>query len=305
MTRLHGVIPPVVTPLTEAGHFDPESFDALINHLIDGGVHGLFILGSTSEVVFSTDARRREILTAATRAVAGRVPIIAGVIDTQTARVLEHIRVAEDAGVDAVVTTAPFYALGGPAEVERHFRVLAANTSLPIYAYDLPVCVHTKLGVEMLLRLGQEGVIAGVKDSSGDDVSFRRLALHNRAGGEPLALLTGHEVVVDGAYLAGAHGCVPGLGNIDPAGYVRMWDAYQAGDWEQVRTEQDRLAQLMEITAVVRSAVGFGAGVGAFKTALQLLGIITTNTMPEPVAALKGADVDAIAEVLRKCGLLA
>ncbi|MDO4605764.1 MAG: dihydrodipicolinate synthase family protein [Bowdeniella nasicola] len=305
MTRLHGVIPPVVTPLTEAGHFDPESFDALINHLIDGGVHGLFILGSTSEVVFSTDARRREILTAATRAVAGRVPIIAGVIDTQTARVLEHIRTAEDAGVDAVVTTAPFYALGGPAEVERHFRVLAANTSLPIYAYDLPVCVHTKLGVEMLLRLGQEGVIAGVKDSSGDDVSFRRLALHNRAGGEPLALLTGHEVVVDGAYLAGAHGCVPGLGNIDPAGYVRMWDAYQAGDWEQVRTEQDRLAQLMEITAVVRSAVGFGAGVGAFKTALQLLGIITTNTMPEPVAALKGADVDAIAEVLCKCGLLA
>ena len=305
MTRLHGVIPPVVTPLTEAGHFDPESFDALINHLIDGGVHGLFILGSTSEVVFSTDARRREILTAATRAVAGRVPIIAGVIDTQTARVLEHIRVAEDAGVDAVVTTAPFYALGGPAEVERHFRVLAANTSLPIYAYDLPVCVHTKLGVEMLLRLGQEGVIAGVKDSSGDDVSFRRLALHNRAGGEPLALLTGHEVVVDGAYLAGAHGCVPGLGNIDPAGYVRMWDAYQAGDWEQVRTEHDRLAELMEITAVVRSAVGFGAGVGAFKTALQLLGIITTNTMPEPVAALKGADVDAIAEVLRKCGLLA
>ena len=212
---------------------------------------------------------------------------------------------AEDAGVDAVVTTAPFYALGGPAEVERHFRVLAANTSLPIYAYDLPVCVHTKLGVEMLLRLGQEGVIAGVKDSSGDDVSFRRLALHNRAGGEPLALLTGHEVVVDGAYLAGAHGCVPGLGNIDPAGYVRMWDAYQAGDWEQVRTEHDRLAELMEITAVVRSAVGFGAGVGAFKTALQLLGIITTNTMPEPVAALKGADVDAIAEVLRKCGLLA
>lgn len=305
MTRLHGVIPPVVTPLTEAGQFDAESFDALINHLIDGGVHGLFILGSTSEVVFSTDARRREILNAAVCAVAGRVPIIAGVIDTQTARVLDHIRVAEEIGVDAVVTTAPFYALGGPVEVERHFRVLAANTSLPVYAYDLPVCVHTKLGVDMLMRLGQEGVIAGVKDSSGDDVSFRRLALHNRANGEPLAMLTGHEVVVDGAYLSGAHGCVPGLGNIDPAGYVRMWDAYQAGDWEQVRTEQDRLAQLMEITAVVRSAVGFGAGVGAFKTALQLLGIIATNTMPEPVATLQGTDVEAIAKVLRRCGLLA
>lgn len=68
-----------------------------------------------------------------------------------------------------------------------------------------------------------------MKDSSGDDVSFRFLLQDNERAGHPLSLLTGHEVVVDGAYLGGADGSVPGLANVDPAGYVRQWNAYQAG----------------------------------------------------------------------------
>ncbi len=213
-------------------------------------------------------------------------------------------RRAEELGADGVVATAPFYALGGPAQVERHFRLLADAIDIPVWAYDLPVSVHTKLDPNMLVTLGVDGVLAGVKDSSGDDVSFQRLILKNRANGSPLSLLTGHEVVVDGAYLGGADGSVPGLANVDPAGYVRMWDLAQAGDWEGGRREQDRLAQLMDITSVVAGVTGFGAGVGAFKTALQLLGGISTNVMPEPVPTLDGENVQAIAQVLRSSGML-
>ena len=156
----------------------------------------------------------------------------------------------------------------------------------------------------MLLELATAGSIAGVKDSSGDDVSFRRLAIANRAAGEPLALLTGHEVVVDGAYLAGAHGSVPGLGNVDPAGYVRLHDAAMRGDWVAARAEQDRLADLMEIAFVVRGKVGPAAGVGAFKTALCLLGVISSNTMSRPMSALDGENVEAVRVVLERVGLL-
>ena len=85
-------------------------------------------------------------------------------------------------------------------------------------------------------------------------------------------LLTGHEVVVDGAYMSGADGSVPGLANVDPEGYVRQWQAYERRDWEAVRTEQDRLAELMRIVQV-KGVQGFGAGVGAFKAALHLLGV--------------------------------
>lgn len=303
-TVLRGVVPPVVTPLTETGRFDEASFARNIERQLAAGVHGLFVLGSSGEVAFSTSARRREVLAAAVRITAGRVPILAGVIDTQTERVIEHIRDAEELGVDGVVATAPFYALGGEAQVERHFRALRAATQLPIYAYDIPVCVHVKLSVDLLMRLAADGIIQGVKDSSGDDVSFRFLVAANRAAGSPLTLLTGHEVVVDGAYLAGADGCVPGLGNVDPAGYVRQWDAYQAGDWQTVRAEQDRLADLMRIVFAAQGISGYGAGVGAFKTALQLLGVFETNQMPEPVARLTGESVAGVRAVLVRNGLL-
>ena len=115
--------------------------------MIDAGVDGLFVLGSSSEVVFSTDERRREIIEAAIRITDGRVPVMVGVIDTATPRVIEHIRVAEELGADAVVATAPFYAIIGQKEVERHFRLLHAATDLPIFAYDLPrVRTHQTAG---------------------------------------------------------------------------------------------------------------------------------------------------------------
>ncbi|MCT2149939.1 dihydrodipicolinate synthase family protein [Dermabacter vaginalis] len=301
--RLTGVIPPLVIPLTESRELDVESLERLINHLIDGGVDGIFALGSSSEVVFHTDRMRERILETVTGIVAGRIPVLAGVIDTETNRVLEHVKVAQKYGVAGVVATAPFYAITGPAEIERHFRILGEQSEVPVWAYDLPVCVHVKLNPHMLVGLGSEGLLAGVKDSSGDDVSFRRLTVMNRAAGNPLSVLTGHEVVVDGAYLSGADGSVPGLGNVDPAGYARMHKAYLAGDWETVRTEQDRLAALFEIVFQPVGKTGPAAGVGAFKTALRALGVFSTNVMSEPMTAIEGDAVEKIRGILTATGL--
>ena len=300
----HGVIPPVVIPLTEKKQLDLEAFERSINRMIDAGVDGLFFLGSSGEVAFLTDAQRYHVLQEAVAIVNHRVPVLAGVIDMETLRVVDQAKRAKGFGVDALVATAPFYALGGPKETERHFRAIREHTDLPLFAYDLPVCVHTKLDPTMLVRLGKDGVLQGVKDSSGDDVGFRDLVLRNREAGSPLDLLTGHEVVVDGAYLGGADGSVPGLGNVDPDGYVRQWRAAQAGDWATVAAEQDRLARLMRIAAV-SGGVGFGGGVGAFKTALRELGVFTTNQMPRPVEPLDDAAAGRISEILRKEGLLA
>ena len=299
-----GVIPPLITPLTPASALDTDSLRAVIDRMIDAGVHGVFALGSTGEVAFFEDAMREEVLASVVEIVGGRVPIFAGVIDMQTRRVVQHIRQAEEVGVDALVATAPFYAITGPQEVEHHFRALRDSTALPLFAYDIPVCVHSKLAPELLVRLGTERVIDGVKDSSGDDVAFRRLVAMNRANGSPLSVLTGHEVVVDGAFLAGADGCVPGLGNVDPAGYVRMYEAYQHGDWPAVRTEQEHLAGLFEIVFAPVGKTGPAAGVGAFKTALQLMGLIAANTMSSPMTALEGDNVERVREVLVRQGVL-
>lgn len=304
MTDFSGIVPPVVTPLTKDGKLDKESYKRHLERMIAAGVDGLFVLGSSSEVAFLTDQMRREVLKTAVEIVDHRVPVLGGCIDTETMRVIEHAKEAKALGVDAIVATAPFYALGGLAEIERHFRLIHQAIDLPLFAYDIPVCVHVKLPVDLIIRLGKDGVLSGVKDSSGDDVSFRFLCQENRDCGRPLTLLTGHEVVVDGAYMSGADGCVPGLGNVDPEGYVRQWRAYQNGDWETVRKEQDYLARLMRITAVPSGIQGYGAGVGGFKTALQLLGVFNTNQVTEPVKALEGENVERVRAVLEQVGLL-
>lgn len=303
-TKFSGVMPPVVVPDTDDRELDLVSFERSINRMIDAGVDGLFFLGSSGEVVFSTDKRRYEVIKEGIRIVDHRVPVFVGIIDTETDRVIEHGRVAQELGVDALVATAPFYALGGMCEVEEHFRILHEELDLPIFAYDIPVCVHTKLPWKLLAKLGAEGVLAGVKDSSGDDVSFRYLVQENEKLGHPLTLLTGHEIVVDGAYLGGADGSVPGLANVDPEGYVRQWKAAQAGDWAAVKAEQDKLNELSHIFDCTDGVQGYGAGVGAFKTALQLMGVFESNQMLRPVKALFGANVEAIRNVLVECGLL-
>ncbi len=300
---VQGVIPPLLTPLTADGRLDVPSLERLIEHHLAGGVDGLFVLGSSGEVAFFEDEMREQVLAQAVRLVAGRVPVLAGIIDTQTRRVLAHLRRAEQIGVAGVVATAPFYAITGPEEIENHFRAIAAATDLPVFAYDLPVCVHTKLDPALLVRLGSEGVLTGVKDSSGDDVGFRRLVMMNEAAGAPLTLLTGHETVVDGAYLAGGHGSVPGLGNVDPGGFVRLDRAARAGDYATVRTEQERLAALFEIVFAPVGKTGPAAGVGAFKTALYLMGIVDTNTMSAPMTALEGENVERVRAVLTGLGV--
>ena len=304
-SKFRGVIPPVVVPLDANRQLDVEAFERSMNHMIDGGVHGLFFLGSSGEVAFLNDEQRYQVLEEAVRIVDHRVPVLAGVIDMETNRVIKQIERTRDFDIDGLVATAPFYALGGPKENERHFRVLREHTNdIPLFAYDLPVCVHTKLDPTMLVRLGNDGVLAGVKDSSGDDVSFRWLMLENEDAGHPLQLLTGHEVVVDGAYLGGADGSVPGLANLAPKEYVEMWNAAQVGDWDTVREKQDYLARLMFVTRRVQATVGFGAGVGAFKTALWQMGIFNTNQMREPVQPLVGDDVVEIVRVLKRAGLM-
>lgn len=305
MTAIRGLVPPVVTPFHADGSLDLDGLDRVVEHLIAGGVHGLFILGSSGQVAYLTDEERDAVVRRVVATVAGRVPVQVGTPDFTARRMAAHARRAQDLGADAVVVTAPLYALNDQAEIDRHLRMVSAAVGIPVFAYDVPVRVHAKLGLGLLVNLGRDGVIAGVKDSSGDDVAFRRLVMANAEAGHPLELLTGHEVMVDGMLLLGADGAVQGLANVDPAGYRRLWDAAQAGDWATARAEQDRLTRLFEIAFVPQGRSGDAGGIGAFKAAMALLGIIDSATMPAPLEGLSDADVAAIREILAKVGLLA
>ncbi len=118
-------------------------------------------------------------------------------------------------------------------------------------------------------------------------------------------MLSGHEVMLDGIFLLGADGAVPGLANVDPAGYSRLWQAAQRGDWSAAKAEQDRIAALFEIAFTPTSLSGDAGGIGAFKAALASLGVIETGTMPAPLRPLSDDALTRIDAILRNVGLLA
>ncbi|MFI8307049.1 dihydrodipicolinate synthase family protein [Streptomyces sp. NPDC085927] len=310
---LRGVVPPVCTPLDASGEVDTASLTRHVEHLVSGGVHGLFALGSSSEVAFLTDRQRAVALRTVVDAVAGRVPVLAGVIDTTTPRVIDHAEAAREAGADALVATAPFYTRTHPREIAHHFRTLRARVDLPLYAYDLPVSVHSKLSTSLVRELAEDGTLAGLKDSSGDEGGLRRLIVqlggrHGRADGPApsFSILTGSELTVDAALLAGADGVVPGLGNVDPAGYVRLYDAVRGGDLDSAVKEQERLVELF---GMVDAGPGDEMGpnssaIGAFKHALRLLGVFTHGTTATPQIQLGEASIAFVEQRLRGAGLL-
>lgn len=300
-----GIVPPIVTPIHPDGTVNFANLDRLVEHLIASGVGGIFAMGSTGQVAYLTDEDRIAIVRSISRQVAGRVPVIAGAIDLTAARVARSARDLVAAGADAIVTTAPIYALNDEGEIADHFRQVKAAIEVPLFAYDIPVRVKAKLSPQLLVTLGKEGVIAGVKDSSGDDVSFRRLIALNAAEGRPLALFTGHEVVVDAMAFVGADGAVPGLANVDAAAYVRLWNAAKAGDLATAIAEQEYLNRLFEIVFAVTGRSGDAAGVGAFKVAMQAVGLLDSATMTAPLKDLDAASIARIHTIVKNVGLTA
>ena len=141
-----------------------------------------------------------------------------------TPRCLEHVADARERGVDALVATAPFYVRTHPNEIEEHFRQIhAAAPELKLFAYNLPVSVNVVLEIPMLIRLAQEGVLDGIKDSGGkDDYTRAVVAARKAVQLDNFVVLTGSEMTVDYAYLGGCDGVVPGLSNVDPYAYVNL-----------------------------------------------------------------------------------
>ncbi|WP_406321720.1 dihydrodipicolinate synthase family protein [Streptomyces sp. NBC_00519] len=305
---LTGVVPPVCTPLTPDREVDVPSLLGLVDHLVAGGVHALFVLGSSSEAAYLRDGQRRLVVESVAAHVGGQLPVLAGVIDMTTPRVLDHVASVTAAGADAVVVTAPFYTRTHPAEIARHFRLIAAASPVPVVAYDIPVAVHTKLPSDVVLELAAEGVLAGLKDSSGDLSAFREVVTGARTRSDitGFSVLTGSELVVDSALALGADGAVPGLANVDPHGYVRLDRLCRDGDWERARAEQERLCALFGLVSVgdATRMGGSSSALGAFKAALHLRGIIDCPATAEPQVPLSPAEVEQVGKYLATAGLL-
>src|SRR5947209_12248464 len=167
--RLHGIIPPVVTPMTADQEIDLPGLRTHIDFMLSKGVHGIFVLGTTSEFYALDEVEKQTVVTAAVAHVNGRRPVYAGTGAETTREVVRLTKMAEREGVQGVSVITPYFIKPTQAELLDHFRRVAESTSLSVVLYNNPsTCAGLSIEPETVAKLAEVPNIIGIKDSSGD-----------------------------------------------------------------------------------------------------------------------------------------
>jgi 4-hydroxy-tetrahydrodipicolinate synthase len=301
--QLHGIVPALITPLDERGEVDDASVHALIDFQVAAGVHGLLVLGSTGEGPLLSTAQKLRMVRATVDAVRGRLPVMVGISSSSPSETVAFGQQAQAAGANALVTTSPFYFLHSQAELPTYFRYLKQRLDLPLASYDVPSAVKVKLSASTVRALAEEGLVIGIKDSSGDLAGFREMVIATEHLPDFRAF-TGSEHYVDAALLVGGHGGVLGLGSVIPEVYVGIYDAATTGDWPRANQLQKQAIAALQMIYAGASGGSFSASaVSSFKVALREMGILRTATVSVPLQALAADEEERVRQVLRAAGI--
>lgn len=265
-----GIIVPVITPLKENNTLDVDGLENLVKHILFGGVHGLFILGTTGEGPSLSYDLRYEVTERVCSQVDGRVPVLVGITDTSFAESIRLSKKAEDVNANAVVAAPPYYFSTNQSELINYFRTLADKSPLPLFLYNMPS--HTKVHFEpgTVKNLSEHSNIIGFKDSSGDLLYFQNVVrlLQNKS---KFSLLVGPEEMLMQTMLSGGDGGVNGGANMFPKLYVAMYEATLERDFERMSALQDKILQISSsLYTVGNSPAKYLQGV---KCTLSLMGI--------------------------------
>lgn len=297
---LRGIIPPLVTPLSGRDTLDVAGLERLVTHLLDGGVHGLFILGTTGEAPSLSYRLRRELIERTCKLVAGRVPVLVGITDTAFVESVNLAAYSADQGVAAVVTAPPYYFPAAPPELLEYIQDLVAEMPLPLFLYNMPGLTKVSFETDLIRRALDMPGICGVKDSSCDMIYFHRLIEIARQRPE-WSILVGPEELTAEAVLLGGHGGINGGANLHPSLYVKMYEAAAAQDLQRTRelhAEVMRLAGSIYTVGRHKSAI-----IKGIKCALSLLKICE-DQMAEPFQRFREPEREMIRERLQALGLI-
>jgi 4-hydroxy-tetrahydrodipicolinate synthase len=297
---LRGIVPPLATPLASIDKLDLPGLERLIEHVLRGGVQGVFILGTTGEGPALSYRLRRELIERVCAQVGTRVPVLVGITDSAYIESLQLAEVSAKAGASAVVAATPFYFRFGQSDILRLIESLAKDSSLPLFLYNQPELTKISFEPQTVARAAEIPNVVGVKDSSGQIGYIKQvLSLVSKCHPE-FSVLVGPERLLAEALLCGAHGGVPGGANIFPDLSVRLYRAFVDGKHEEM---QELQAKMIEIGALIWN---IGEAEPAFlvrvKGALAALGICS-GLPTRPYRQVTADDERKISEHLKKYGI--
>ena len=268
---LRGIIPPMATPLASIDALDLPGLEVLVEHILGGGAHALFLLGTTGEGPALSYRVRRELIERVCAQVGTRVPVLVGITDSAYAESLHLAEFAAKSGAAAVVAAPPFYFQIGQSDILRLIESLAKESALPLYLYNQPELTKISFQPETVARAAEIPNVWGLKDSSGHMSYLKEvLSLVGKAHPE-FSILVGPEHLLAEALLCGAHGGVPGGANIYPTLPVRLYQAFLDGRYDEM---QELQAQMVRIGDPIWNASETEPGyLRRLKCALSVLGL--------------------------------
>jgi len=286
----------MVTPLDCADSLDRAGLERLIEHMIAGGVHGIFILGTTGEGPALSYRLRRELIDRTCAQVAGRVPVLVCISDTAYEESRTLAAHAKLAGADAVVTAPPFYFEVSQNDLFRLVQQLSSQVELPLYLYNMPSRTKVWFAPETVLRAADLPNVWGLKDSSGELDYLRSIVTLMRNRPEFTILMGPEDLLLDSLQI-GAHGGVCGGANLFPRLFVSLYEAARAGDLLAAVQLQQRVRQMGELLYGIGEAES--SYIRGLKLGLELLGICSSTLAPPSISADPGK-FDALREVLKE-----
>ena len=293
--RPHGIIPPIITPVTDTGRFDESAFQKLIEHLIDNGVHGIFPFGTTGEFYAFDNDEIKQVLKIAVKACAGKVPVYAGANHITTRGAIELVKIAEDVGADAVSVLTPMFISQSQSELYRHYSTIAASTRMPIILYNNKPKTNVTIEPETAASLAQIDNIVGVKDSTGDLTNTAEYIRLTRDMGH-FHVLLGRDTLIYAGLCHGATGAIAATANVAPRLVADIYDKFMAGDLQGSLEAQFRLAPL-------RLACNMGTFPEVIKAGLRMQGFAVGKCV-EPIAELQPEEKEQLLRVLQETGLI-
>ncbi|MCD8261436.1 MAG: dihydrodipicolinate synthase family protein [Bacteroides sp.] len=267
---LRGIIPPLVTPLLDNDTLDVEGLERLIERLIAGGVHGLFILGTTGEAQSISYELRRQMIRETARINRGRLPLLVCISDTSITESINLASLAAENGADAVVSAPPYYYTPSQVELAEFYLDLVEQLPLPLFLYNMPSHTKVNFAPDTIRRIAENPKVIGFKDSSANTVYFQSVmtAMKDIPG---FSMLVGPEEITGEIVLMGGHGGINGGANMFPELYVNLYNVAERGDLQEVRRLQQTIMQIsMTIYTVGKYGSSYLKGV---KCVLGILGV--------------------------------
>jgi dihydrodipicolinate synthase/N-acetylneuraminate lyase len=296
ISDIHGMVVPIITPLTQEESLDEEAFEKIIDFQITEGIHGIFANSTTGEGVCLTDSTRRQSLKILVEKVRGRVPVYAGVSDTSSRRAILNIKEAEDLGVDIIVAHPPYYyAPNAHEEVYAYFQEIIKASSKPVMLYNIPWTTKTSISLETIKRLIEFEALIGIKDSSADFVYLQNLIVLKRNLRPEFKIFIGKSQMWTAGILSGADGGLDGISNVIPKRCVALYD--------KIRNGSNNIFELqMEINEIWR-IYECRSFLGGIKAAMSLMGFCRPFTT-QPVLMATQEEIARIRDILTKYGIL-